>query len=158
VVPIVVAQVMRQWQPIGGWASRHKHELSWVAQCGVLVMVLIGAVNCGESVQQASNGTILSAANVGLVIVAVSAVHSILLTSGFALSKALQFSRGDSIAVAFSGSQKTLMVGAYLALAVGPLAILPMVAYHAVQLVVDTLIADSLRQSAQSETNAAEFA
>jgi hypothetical protein len=38
------------------------------------------------------------------------------------------------------------MVGAYLSLAVGPLAILPMVAYHASQLVIDTLVADWLRQ------------
>ena len=53
----------------------------------------------------------------------------------------------DSIAVAFAGSQKTLMVGAYVALAVGPLAILPMVAYHAVQLFVDTLIADRWAQA-----------
>ena len=37
------------------------------------------------------------------------------------------------------------MVGAYLALAVGPLAILPMVAYHAAQLIIDTLLADWLR-------------
>ena len=32
--------------------------------------------------------------------------------------------------------------GLYLAVAVGPLAILPMVAYHAAQLVIDTLLAD----------------
>jgi sodium/bile acid cotransporter 7 len=157
VVPIVVAQVLRQWRPVGGWAVRHKHELSYVAQVGVLLMVLIGAVNCGERIQHASDGAVLSAGNVVMVIAAVTAVHGILLASGFALAKALRFSRGDSIAVVFSGSQKTLMVGAYLALAVGPLAILPMVAYHAVQLVVDTLIADSLRHGMQSETNAAEF-
>jgi solute carrier family 10 (sodium/bile acid cotransporter), member 7 len=158
VVPIVVAQAMRQWRPIGGWAVRHKNELSYVAQCGVLLMVLIGAVKCGEKIQHASHGAVLTAANVAIVIAAVTAVHGVLLTSGFALAKMLRFSRGDSIAVAFSGSQKTLMVGAYLALAVGPLAILPMVAYHAVQLVVDTLIADSLRQDTQRETNAVEIA
>ncbi len=59
----------------------------------------------------------------------------------------------DSIATTpspspFSGSQKTLTVAIYLALAVSPLAILPMVAYHAAQLVIDTLIADRWRRSA----------
>ena len=57
----------------------------------------------------------------------------------------------DAIAVAFSGSQKTLMVGAYIALAVGPLAILPMVAYHAAQLIVDTLVADWWRARSESQ-------
>jgi sodium/bile acid cotransporter 7 len=79
-------------------------------------------------------------------ITAVATVHVALLGLGFTLSRLLRISRADAIAVAFSGSQKTLMVGAYLALAVGPLAILPMVAYHAAQLVIDTLIADRLRQ------------
>jgi sodium/bile acid cotransporter 7 len=146
VVPIVVAQTLRQWRPMGDWAARHKQQLSYVAQVGVLVMVLIGAVNCGERIRQAGNGAALSAGNVLLLIFAVTAVHVALLATGFALAKALRFSPGDAIAVAFSGSQKTLMVGAYLALAVGPLAILPMVAYHAAQLVIDTLVADSLRQ------------
>jgi sodium/bile acid cotransporter 7 len=158
VVPILVAQVLRQWRTIGGWAIRHKHELSYLAQVGVLAMVLIGAVRCGESIQQASNGAVLSARNVILVISAVTVVHVALLTTGFALAKVLRFSRGDAIAVAFSGSQKTLMVGAYLALAVGPLAILPMVAYHAIQLLIDTLVADSLRQEMQGEVDATEIA
>jgi sodium/bile acid cotransporter 7 len=68
------------------------------------------------------------------------------LVLGLQASRALRLPRPDTIAVAFAGSQKTLMVGAYVALAVGPLAILPMVAYHAVQLFVDTLIADRWAQ------------
>jgi sodium/bile acid cotransporter 7 len=78
--------------------------------------------------------------------VAVIVVHVALLLLGFGLSRLLRIERGDAIAVIFAGSQKTLMVGAYLAMAVGPLAILPMVAYHATQLVIDTLVADWLRQ------------
>ena len=110
------------------------------------MMVLIGAVECGERLDVATSETILICDNVTLMILAVAAVHVTLLAAGFGLSKLLRFPREDAIAVAFSGSQKTMMVGAYLALAVGPLAILPMVAYHAVQLVTDTLIADYLRQ------------
>ena len=78
-------------------------------------------------------------------VIAVTSVHVALLVIGFALSRTFGFMRPDAIAVGFSGSQKTLMVGAYLALAIGPLAILPMVAYHAAQLIVDTLVADWLR-------------
>jgi sodium/bile acid cotransporter 7 len=82
---------------------------------------------------------------------AVAAVHVALLVLGFNVARVLRFARGDAIAVAFSGSQKTLMVGAFLALTIGPLAILPMVAYHAAQLVIDTLVADWLRRRAPAD-------
>ncbi len=142
VLPIIAAQLLRQWRPIGGWATRRKHLLSGVAQVGVLVMVLIGAIGCGEKLQGVTDGSILTVANLTMMVLAVTAVHVSLLALGWVLSGGLRFDRGDAIAVAFSGSQKTLMVGAYIAMAVGPLAILPMVAYHAVQLIVDTLVAD----------------
>jgi sodium/bile acid cotransporter 7 len=108
-------------------------------------MVFVGAVHCGERIASLEHDSIVSAGNVALMIVAVAGVHILLLVLAFGVSGLLRMPRADSIAVAFSGSQKTMMVGAYLALAVGPLAILPMVAYHASQLVVDTLVADWLR-------------
>jgi sodium/bile acid cotransporter 7 len=145
VLPIVVAQMLRQWDAVGTWATRRKLQLSHAAQFGVLWMVLLGAVKCGEMLVEAGNDAMLSAGNVVIMVAAVMTVHVVLLAAGFGLAKTLQFDRRDGIAVAFSGSKKTLMVGAYLALAVGPLAILPMVAYHAAQLVIDTLVADWLR-------------
>ena len=146
VVPIVLAQLLRQWQPLGSWATRHKKSLSWLAQIGVLTMVLIGAVSCGEKLEAVDGNSILTATNLIYLFAGVAAVHVTALWLGLRLSRALGFPWPDSIAVAFAGSQKTLMVGAYVALAVGPLAILPMVAYHAVQLFVDTLIADRWAQ------------
>ncbi len=142
VVPIVVAQLLRQWRPLGRWATRHKRSLSWLAQLGVLTMVLIGAVSCGEKLEAMDDNSLLTATNLVLLIAAVATVHVTMLLLGLRTSQALRLPRADAIAVAFAGSQKTLMVGAYVALAVGPLAILPMVAYHAVQLFVDTLVAD----------------
>lgn len=146
VLPIVAAQVLRQWRPIENWAARRKYGLSYLAQCGVLVMVFVGAVGCGVRLQAASDGAVVSAHNVTVMIGAVTVVHVALLLLGLGLARRLHIGSADAIAVAFAGSQKTLMVGAYLALAVGPLAILPMVAYHAAQLVIDTLVADWWRQ------------
>jgi sodium/bile acid cotransporter 7 len=146
VLPIIAAQFLRQLNVVGTWATRRKEWLSRIAQFGVLVMVLIGAVECGQRLSMAANGAVLSTGNIARMIVGVSAVHLLLLTAGFALSHLFRFTQSDSIAIAFSGSQKTLMVGAYLALAVGPLAILPMVTYHAVQLLIDTLLAEKLRE------------
>jgi len=146
VLPIVVAQILRQLPPIGRQATRHKLLLSVVAQVGVLLMVLIGAVECGQRLASLESDSVVSATNILLMIVAVASVHGVLVAAGFALSRTFSIGREDAIGVAFAGGQKTLMVGAFLAMAVGPLAILPMVAYHAAQLIVDTLIADWLRQ------------
>jgi sodium/bile acid cotransporter 7 len=142
VAPIVLAQLLRQWSLIGKWATRNKKSLSWFAQIGVLTMVLIGAVSSGEKLLAAEDDSVVTTTNVLLLVAGATFVHLAALWIGLKCSAALGFSWPDSIAVAFAGSQKTLMVGAYVALAVGPLAILPMVAYHAVQLFVDTLIAD----------------
>ena len=146
VLPIIVAQVLRQLPLVGRQAVRHKLLLSVVALLGVLLMVLIGAVECGERLASLESDSVVSAANILLMIAAVVAVHVVLVAMGFGLSRTFSISREDAVGVAFSGAQKTLMVGAFLAMAVGPLAILPMVAYHAAQLIIDTLIADWLRQ------------
>jgi sodium/bile acid cotransporter 7 len=148
VLPIITAQILRQWSPVGIWATRHIAMLSTAAQLGVLLMVFVGAVEAGRRLAGLDHGSVVSAGSIALMIAAVAAVHGVLLGLGFGLSRLLRIPRANAIAVAFSGSQKTLMVGAYLALSVGPLAILPMVAYHATQLVVDTLVADWLRKRA----------
>ncbi len=145
VVPIALAQLLRQYRPLGGWATRQKVTLGGLAQLGILSMVLVGAVGCGERIGQAADGSVLSVTNVALLLVGVLAVHLVLLAVGMGAARGLTLDRPDQIAVGIAGSQKTLMVGLYLALEFGPLAILPMVAYHAVQLVVDTLLADWLR-------------
>jgi sodium/bile acid cotransporter 7 len=142
VAPIILAQLLRQWGPLGAWATKHKKSLSLVAQLGVLTMVLIGAVTSGESLEAMEDDSILSLTNVILLVAGVTAVHVTALVLGLRTSRMLGFTWPDSIAVAFAGSQKTLMVGAYVALAVGPLAIVPMVVYHAVQLFIDTIVAD----------------
>lgn len=146
VVPILAAQLLRQWRPLGAWATRRKESLSFAAQLGVLLMVFVGAVSCGEQLAAMPDESVMSTGNVVMMVLSVTAVHVSLLLLGYGLSRGLQIARPDAIAVTFSGSQKTLMVGAYVAQAVGPLAILPMVAYHAAQLVIDTILADWLRQ------------
>ncbi|MCI0334082.1 MAG: bile acid:sodium symporter [Planctomycetes bacterium] len=146
VLPIIVAQLLRQWPPVGAAATRHKPLLSGIAQIGVLSMVLVGAVMCGDRLAAVDGNSIVSVPNVAILLSSVIALHVVLVALGFTFSRLLSIAPADAIAVAFAGSQKTLMVGTYLAMVVGPLAILPMVAYHAAQLVIDTLIADWLRQ------------
>jgi sodium/bile acid cotransporter 7 len=83
-------------------------------------------------------------------IAAVVVVHLTLLFIGLGSARLLGMGHADSAAVAIAGSQKTLMVGIYVALEFGPLAILPMIAYHSAQLLLDTIIADRLQGQATS--------
>jgi solute carrier family 10 (sodium/bile acid cotransporter), member 7 len=152
VLPIAAGQLLRQWPLLGTAATRHKTLLGGVAQIGILQMVLIGAVDCGERLAALESDSVVSLTNLVLMVFAVTAVHVVLVVAGLGFSRIFLIGRDDAIAVAFSGGQKTLMVGAFLATAVAPLAILPMVAYHAAQLVIDTLIADRLRPRGAAQT------
>jgi sodium/bile acid cotransporter 7 len=57
----------------------------------------------------------------------------------------MRLPRGDAIAAGIAGSQKTIMVGLEVSAQLG-VTFLPMVAFHAGQLLADTAIADRLRQ------------
>jgi sodium/bile acid cotransporter 7 len=76
---------------------------------------------------------------------AVATVHVAALFGGFALGRIVGLDRENWITVGIAGSQKTLMIGIQIAIAENwGLGILPMVAYHASQLLIDTVVADRL--------------
>ena len=143
VLPVIVAQLLRLWRPLGAWATRHKAPLGVVAQGGILSIVLMGAIVAGQRLAALPPGEPGAGAWLAM-LAAVVAVHLSMLAAGHLLGRWLGLSREDRIAVGFAGSQKTLMVGLHLANTFGGLAILPMVAYHVCQLLVDTVIADRL--------------
>lgn len=145
VVPMVAAQIVRLWKPIGEFAVRRKIPLSALTQCGILYMVFIGAIQTGHQLQSGQE-RMLSWSDFLLMIAAVNAVHLSMLWWGWRLSAWCGVPREDQIAVAFSGSQKTLMIGLKVCLDL-QVSILPMVAFHVSQLLVDTLIADRMAKS-----------
>ena len=107
-------------------------------------MVLIGAVNAQRNLAVTNWQEIVGLVDFCVMIGIVLLLHTSVLAVGYGLAKAAGMSRPNCIAVAFAGSQKTLMVGLYVALRYyGGLAILPMVAYHVGQLILDTLVADA---------------
>jgi sodium/bile acid cotransporter 7 len=149
VVPIVVAQFARRSPRVAAWSGRRKALLSELAQIGILGMVLVGAVGSGQRLQELGDDPALRAGAMLLMVAVVAVVHLTLLFAGFHLAKAQGFLRPEAVAVGIAGSQKTIMVGLYVALAFSPLAVLPMVAYHAAQLIVDTLVADWWRRGSK---------
>jgi sodium/bile acid cotransporter 7 len=144
VVPIVAAQLSRLCHPVASWATQRKKPLSLLAQCGILTIVLVGAIQASERLANSASGQTLLAAELAWMIVLVSAVHLSTLSAGFVLAKVTGLQRPEQIAVAFAGSQKTLMVGLFVATSLG-VTILPMVAFHVCQLLIDTLVADRFR-------------
>lgn len=140
VLPMFLAQITRVYQPLAKWTTANKKRLSTLAQAGLLAMVLLGSIRTGLQIF-GDEGAALTLVDAGLMIGAVLVVHLSMLTVGILLSRLFGFARSDQVAVGIAGSQKTLMVGITAGLDLG-ITIMPLVAYHVCQLLVDTLIAD----------------
>lgn len=143
VLPMAAAQLLRCYRPLARAATAGKPALSVLAQCGILAMVMFGAVGTGESLRASSAAAPLFW-DLLQMLAAVLLLHISMLWLGIFLARQLHFPREDQIAVAFSGSQKTLMVGLLMGISL-QITILPMVTYHILQLVVDTFVADRFR-------------
>ncbi len=144
VLPMLAGQLVRLIPTTAEFATENKTAVSVVAQLGILTMVLIGAARAGAKL--ASPGALsFTYADILLMLAAVCIVHVAALYGGFALGRAAGLPREDWIAVGIAGSQKTLMIGLVMALALDlGIGMLPMIGYHAVQLIIDTIVADRL--------------
>jgi sodium/bile acid cotransporter 7 len=145
-LPIVVGQILRTFGPIRNWARHHKTGLRLYTQLGILSMVFVGAVECGRQIAGLEEGLAPLAEHIVAMCALVAAVHLAAWYFGYWTAGRLGLSDPDRIGVAFAGSQKTLMVGLAIAIDFGGLAVLPMVAYHVEQLLIDTVLADRLRR------------
>lgn len=148
VTPILAAQVLRLWRPLGQWTVRNKVHLSSVCQIGILLMLFVGAVDGGLKLESSEGASKVSPWDWSAMLLGVGLIHVSVFWAGFAAGGVCRLSRDDSIAIGFSGSQKTLMVGLHIAQTYfGGLTMLPMVAYHAGQLLIDAVIAQRLSRS-----------
>ena len=151
VLPMLAGQLLRLVRPLARFATRHTPAISTLCQLGILTMVLIGAVQSGLKLGDPTTLDTMTAASWVMMLAAVAVVHLTALYLGFGLGRTIGLERGDWIAVGFAGSQKTLMIGLDLALVLNVgIGILPMIAYHAVQLITDTLVADRLAAEQKS--------
>jgi sodium/bile acid cotransporter 7 len=142
VVPVGLAQCCRAFPVVALAATHHQTAIGVVGRLLVLVVMLKAAVEVARFLPQLHAGSVMLGAVVCL------AVHLAALTLGHLGGRALGFERGDCIAIAFAGSQKTLPVALYLYqtyyVADYPLAVLSLALYHVGQLLADTLVADRL--------------
>lgn len=153
-IPTVLGQLVRQIPAAARFAVRYKTPLGVVAQACILTIVFSAASRAG--VRLSEDGPKPELHGVALVWGTCIAVHLAAMGLSYIGGQAMGFARGDQIAVAFAGSQKTLPIGVLLAtdpamfgnpnlLGSGlgvPFAVFPMLMFHASQLFIDTAIAD----------------
>ncbi len=151
VLPMGLAQALRAIPLIGKTADAHKISISTLSQIGILTIILISAIRTGPIFQEQSEN--LSLLQVLLVIALCGLIHGIGLWSGWSLTRLLHGKCEDAIGVAFSGSQKTLAIAIdlttspiLLASGISPLAIIPPLIFHALQLIIDTIMIAKFRQ------------
>lgn len=141
-VPIVAAQSVRILPGVGKWAGQQKSRLSILAQVGLLYIVLLGTI--GSAIRWRT-GEAASAAQWAILLSAIFGIHLFLFAVGLGTSGILGMDSRERRAVAISGSQKTLMVGAEMGLSLG-LSVLPLLIYHLFQLFADTFLADGMKR------------
>ena len=146
VIPILVGQAIRQSAAAREWCDTHRIGMSVVAQIGLLSIVFVGAVRCGALL----NGTInIGWQDIAGLVLAVVAVHGTLFVAGWWIARKSGCSRADALPAALGGSQKTLAVGLDVAITFSQvtglgLVIVPMVVYHATQLLLDAVLVAKL--------------
>lgn len=145
VLPVIAGQLLRRSAPIAAWSTRRKTTLGIASQVCILFIVLVGAIHTGKNLSVASESGGDTMFDLAMMVVVVLLVHITSFWIGLGLARVLGLPWGDQVAVAFAGSQKTLMVGMDSALQMGA-SVLPMVTYHVGQLFIDTVLADRLRE------------
>jgi sodium/bile acid cotransporter 7 len=144
VLPVVLGQALRFAPGFAAFVTRHR------GINGVVARVLIMLVLVAAAADAAAQADALSLAVVLTTLALASTAHAVGLCGGFVGGSLAGLPAAERTAVAFAGSQKTLPVALFLYNAfyrdAYPLAVLPLLLYHAAQLILDTLIADRLHR------------
>ena len=164
-IPTLAGQLLRQPRHSEEFAVRNKTVIGVIAQSSILFLVFLSACAGGVKLQGLDS---VSSQITGIIIVWLSciAIHLLALTAAWFGGGFLKFDRKDRIGATFSGSQKTLPIGVYLATdprtfggseaflgQAVPFAVFPMLMFHASQLFIDTIVAERMnRQNAASES------
>lgn len=148
-LPTIIGQLARQLPPLGRLAMACKFEIGVVAQCLVLLIVAKTAIEAGGRLQGQSQWP--TAVDFARLTIECAGLHALAMLIAERGGRWLDLSRPDRIATMFAGSQKTLPVGLLLsampAVTGGrslPFITFPILLFHAVQLVMDTAIADRM--------------
>lgn len=141
-LPVLAGQGVRGIARLRHWATEHKRTLSTASQILILSMILGGIVKASLAVREQSSG--FAWLDFGGLVLAIAWVHGLALAGCWWISGALRVPWADRLALTFAGSQKTLPTGLYVASEFFPgypLASLPILLYHSLQLFMDSWVA-----------------
>lgn len=152
VLPVGGGQVLRIWA--ADYADRWKSVLSRLCQVMILLVILIAVSHASETAVRAGEEQGLTGTAVLLLIAAVSVSHLVAFAGCGVLAWMGRAPGGDIVAVMYCGSQKTLPVGIYIvemlaATRHGEALVfiaLPILIYHATQLVIDSFLIEPCRR------------
>jgi sodium/bile acid cotransporter 7 len=151
-LPTIIGQFARQIPPLGRIATSYKFQISLAAQCLVLLIVTKAAVEAGGRLQAQSE--LPTGFDFTRLAIECAGLHALAMIIAEYGGRGLGLSRLDRIATVFAGSQKTLPVGLLLAAMPAvtgdrmlPFVTFPILLFHAVQLIMDTAVADRMARS-----------
>ena len=144
-IPTLLGQAARMIPAAGRVAVENKSRIGISAQ-GLILVLVFAAASLKAGPRLKAEGVALE--DVAVVWACCLGLHLGAMAIGGAGARLMRFSREDRIAVLFGSSQKTLPIGVFLATSTEfgfgesyPLAVFPMLMFHATQLFVDTVIA-----------------
>lgn len=150
-LPTILGQVARGPRSWRMAADHHRGLIGQFCQGIVLAIIFRAALGAGLDSRQVVEP--LGLGEFVMLLVACGAIHVAAMAIGWIGGLALREAPAERTAMIFSSSQKTLPVSLLLAIAVSaraneplPLITLPILAYHALQLVIDSLIAERWRR------------
>ena len=143
-LPVITGLLLHRY--LGAAAEKYKHTLKLFDQCVILLIIYTSF--CKSFAEHLFDGLGVTT----LVLLAVGMI--VLFLSVFALmnllGRLLRFSREDQVTVVFCGSKKSLVHGTVMSKvlfpesALGGLIILPLMLYHALQLIAASIIAQKM--------------
>jgi len=147
VVPVGAGQLLRRWERVSSTADRQKPVISVLSRLLILSMVFAGMVKAAMKLR--THPEAVTSQEVLLLLLAVVVIHGLALWIALGAGGALGLPGPDRIALLFGGSQKTLPAALYVVEEFFPayaLASVPCLAYHALQLMVDSLLTEPLKR------------
>lgn len=153
VLPFAVGQLTRRW--VANTLNRHTVPTKVVDRGSIMVVVYYAfSIGMVEHIWSS-----VKPWRVVAVIVVDAALLAVVLTYTAVLGRLVRLDRGDAIVLLFCGSKKSLVAGLPMALVLfpGPIVgeiMVPLMAFHQLQLYVCTVIATRLSRSAVDEPSA----
>ncbi len=149
-VLIPIALGMLAQSPLHAFRTRYRKGFSVFQQCIVLLIILNAVAGSGDNIHAAG-------ASLPLLLAFIVALHALILTMNFGISKVIGLDRPATTAFTIHTSQKTLAVSylvwsGYFA-SQYPLALIPGIVYHLTQMIMDTFVAERFRKLSEEFYN-----